>query len=54
MVGKVSFSADDLRENVEAMLQHMKRVRPAAAKGTFIKKVFLTATMSPAVQVAIG
>ncbi len=54
MVGKVSFPAEDLKENVEAMLQHMKRVRPAAVKGTFIKKVFLTATMSPAVQVAIG
>ncbi|MFQ6049098.1 MAG: 50S ribosomal protein L1 [Phycisphaerae bacterium] len=54
VVGKVSFAAEDLKENVEAFLEHIRRARPAAAKGAFIKKVFLTATMSPSVRVAVA
>jgi large subunit ribosomal protein L1 len=54
VVGKVSFSADDLKANIEALLEHMRRGRPAAAKGSFIKQVFLTASMSPSVRVAVA
>jgi large subunit ribosomal protein L1 len=54
VVGKVSFSPEDLKQNVEAFLEHIRRSRPVAAKGTFVKKVFLSATMSPSVQVAVA
>jgi large subunit ribosomal protein L1 len=54
VVGKVSFSPEDLKQNVEAFLEHIRRSRPAAAKGTFVKKVFLSATMSPSVPVAVA
>ncbi len=49
VVGKLSFDEDKLAENIEAFLTHIKRLKPAAAKGTFIKKVCISATMSPAI-----
>ncbi len=51
VVGKVSFSEDKLAENVRAFVQHIKRMKPTATKGTYIKKVCLSATMSPGVLV---
>ncbi|MEE9365246.1 MAG: 50S ribosomal protein L1, partial [Dehalococcoidales bacterium] len=49
VVGKLSFDEDKLAENIEAFLTHIKRLKPAAAKGTFIKNVCISATMSPAI-----
>ncbi len=49
VVGKLSFNEDKLCENIEAFLTHIKRLKPAAAKGTYIKKVCISATMSPAI-----
>ena len=49
VVGKLSFNEDKLAENIEAFLTHIKKLKPAAAKGTFIKKVCISATMSPAI-----
>ncbi|MDY6912985.1 MAG: 50S ribosomal protein L1 [Planctomycetota bacterium] len=54
VVGKVSFDNTHLVENAEAFIAHIKRLRPATAKGTYIKKVSLSATMSPAVQVDVA
>jgi len=54
VVGKVSFSEEKLAENVRAFVGHIKRMKPAAAKGTYIKKVCLSATMSPGVVVDIS
>ncbi len=53
IVGKQSFDKQKLAENTEAFLSHIRRVKPASAKGTYIKGVFLSATMSPSVQVAV-
>jgi large subunit ribosomal protein L1 len=53
VVGKQSFEKQKLLENIDAFLAHIRRVKPAAAKGTYIKKVSLSATMSPSVQVAV-
>ena len=50
-VGKFSFDETQLRENVEAFVSMVKRLRPPSAKGTFIRKVCLSATMSPSVEV---
>ncbi|MBN1846044.1 MAG: 50S ribosomal protein L1 [Sedimentisphaerales bacterium] len=53
MVGKIDFDPDKLAENVTAFVEHIKRIRPTSAKGTYLKKVCLSATMSPSVQVEI-
>lgn len=52
VVGKLSFSADKLVENVEAFLTYLNSVKPTAVKGTFIRTISLCATMSPSVRVA--
>lgn len=53
VVGKQSFGAAELIDNIEAFLSHINKVRPSAAKGTFIKKMCLSATMSPSVAVNV-
>ena len=53
VVGKQSFEKEKLIENIEAFISHIKKVKPAAAKGTYIKKVCISATMSPGVTVNI-
>jgi large subunit ribosomal protein L1 len=53
VVGKQSFDKQKLMDNIEAFLSHIKRVKPASAKGTYIKKACLSATMSPSVPVAV-
>ena len=53
VVGKQSFETEKLIGNIEAFVSHIKKIKPAAAKGTYIKKVSLSATMSPSVTVSI-
>jgi large subunit ribosomal protein L1 len=53
VVGKQSFEKQKLLENIDAFLAHIRRVKPSSAKGTYIKKISLSATMSPSVQVAV-
>lgn len=52
VVGKMSFDADKLQENVEALLNFIQSLKPTAAKGTYMKKVCISATMSPGIMVA--
>ncbi|HOK67579.1 MAG TPA: 50S ribosomal protein L1 [Anaerohalosphaeraceae bacterium] len=53
VVGKLSFDEAKLAENIDAFINHIKRLRPTSMKGTYIKKVCLSATMSPSVQLAV-
>jgi len=50
-IGKVSFDQQKLYENMSALMDAVKKARPSAAKGTYIKKVTLTSTMGPGVRV---
>jgi large subunit ribosomal protein L1 len=50
-VGKVSFSKEKLKENANEVLQTLVRLRPSAAKGTYIKSVYMSSTMSPGVRI---
>lgn len=50
-VGKVSFSADKIKENAEELLKTIMRLRPTAAKGTYVKSVYMSSTMSPGIPV---
>ena len=49
-IGKVSFSADQLKENFTAFMQKVNKAKPASAKGRYIKSAALSLTMSPAVK----
>ena len=46
-VGKASFSADALEENIRAFAQAVAKAKPAGAKGTFIQRVAVSSTMGP-------
>jgi large subunit ribosomal protein L1 len=50
-VGKLSFSETQLIENVTAFLNHLRSVKPTTAKGTFIRSVTISATMSPGIRI---
>jgi large subunit ribosomal protein L1 len=49
-IGKVSFSADKLFENFVSLMEAIRRAKPAAAKGSYVKKITLTSTMGPGVK----
>jgi len=51
VIGKQSFDTAKLVENAEAFISHIKKVKPAATKGTYINKICLSATMSPGITV---
>ena len=51
LVGKLSFDADKLAENVSAFINHVVSLKPAAVKGQYIKAIALSATMSPSVRI---
>ena len=53
VVGRQSFDAEKLVENIEAFVSHIKKIKPAGAKGTYIKKACLSATMSPSVTIGV-
>ena len=53
VVGKQSFEKEKLVDNIDAFVSHIKRIKPSSAKGTYIKKMCLSATMSPSVTVSI-
>lgn len=50
-VAKVSFTPEKIFDNVKEMLATIVKLKPAAAKGTYVKSVYLSSTMSPGVQV---
>ncbi|MEM6853374.1 MAG: 50S ribosomal protein L1, partial [Planctomycetota bacterium] len=50
-IGKHSFSAEQLVENAETMINLITRLKPAATKGQYVKKIAVTATMTPSVLV---
>lgn len=51
IVGKASFSVEDLAANYSALLNEILRVKPASAKGKYVKSITLTSTMGPGVPV---
>ena len=49
-IGKVSFSAEKIVENVREFIQTINKLKPTAAKGTYIKSIYLSSTMSPGIK----
>ena len=50
-VAKVSFDKEKILENTKELLQTIIKLKPSSAKGTYIKSIFLSSTMSPGVQI---
>jgi len=50
-IGKVSFTADKISENCREFIQTIIKLKPTAAKGTYIKSVYLSSTMSPGIRI---
>lgn len=53
-IGKVDFSAQALKENLEALLVDLKRAKPATSKGVYMKKVTISSTMGPGLAIDLG
>lgn len=49
-IGKVSFETEKLYQNLAALMDAIRKARPAAAKGSFIRRVTITSTMGPAIR----
>ncbi len=52
-IGKHSFGQQELVENAEALINHIVRIKPSSAKGQYLRKVAICATMTPSVLVAV-
>ena len=50
-VGKASFGAEKVQQNIQALIDAIAKAKPSGAKGTYIKKITLSSTMGPAVAV---
>jgi large subunit ribosomal protein L1 len=50
-IGKVSFEQDKLIDNAKELLATIVKLKPSSAKGTYVKSVFLSSTMSPGVRI---
>ncbi|MBC3757486.1 MULTISPECIES: 50S ribosomal protein L1 [Hyunsoonleella] len=50
-IGKASFSADKIAGNANELLQTLLKLKPTTAKGTYVKSIFMSSTMSPSVAV---
>ena len=53
-IGKLTFEANSIKENLEALLSDLKRLKPATSKGVYIKKVSLSTTMGPGLSVDLS
>lgn len=53
VVGRLGFEAGKLQDNIQAFVDHINGLKPQAAKGTYVRSVNLSATMSPGVPVAL-
>ena len=50
-VGKISFSADQLRDNASAIINAVRKAKPPAAKGKYVRSIYISSTMSPSVSI---
>ena len=54
IIGKVSFSEEDLLENLNAFVQAIIKVKPATVKGDYIKNISVTASMGPGIKISLN
>jgi large subunit ribosomal protein L1 len=51
-IGKVSFSAEQLQENVKTLYEQLIRIKPATVKGTYIKNITVSSSMGPGIRLS--
>jgi large subunit ribosomal protein L1 len=49
-VGKIQFSAEQLRDNATAIINAVRKAKPPAAKGKYVRTIYVSSTMSPSIQ----
>lgn len=52
-VGKLSFAADKLKDNIDSFLEAVKKAKPATSKGTYLKKISVSSTMGPGLRIKL-
>ena len=50
-IGKVSFDADKIKDNAEELIHTLIKMKPSAAKGTYVKSIYMSSTMSPSIAI---
>jgi len=50
-IGKVSFTSEKIKENAEEIINTLVKLKPSAAKGTYIKSIYMSSTMSPGIAI---
>ena len=50
-VGKVSFDGEKIKDNAHELIQTLVKMKPSSAKGTYIKSIYISSTMSPSIQI---
>lgn len=53
VIGKVSFTESQLKENFETFLETLKKIKPMSSKGIYIKSLFLTSSMGPSIKIDV-
>lgn len=51
MIGKASFNADQINDNAKEFINTIVKLKPAAAKGTYLRSIYLSSTMSPSIRI---
>lgn len=51
-VGKISFGAEKLQQNLQAVLTSIKQAKPASVKGTYVNSIYVTSTMGPSIRIS--
>ena len=54
VIGKVSFSGEDLKENLNAFVSTIMKIRPASVKGDYVKNIAITSTMGPGIKISLN
>jgi large subunit ribosomal protein L1 len=52
VLGRLSFTPEQIQENVSAFLKYIESLRPSSVKGTYVKNIALTSTMGPGIPLA--
>jgi len=52
-IGKASFDADKIADNANEVIQTVLKLKPSTVKGTYVKSIYISSTMSPGVEIDI-